>query len=63
MGSLKVSTISRLGRVKHQKHTEPDNLILWLDAAGRRAGIGDWRPRRSGGDHGRLGLESVGDLA
>ena len=29
-------------------------LARWLDIAGRRIGLGDWRPGKSGGNYGRF---------
>ena len=37
-------------------------LALWLDTAGHRIGLGDWRPGKSGGQYGRFevtGIKSV----
>lgn len=36
-------------------------LASWLDIAGRRIGIGDWRPERSG-DYGRFETESIEEI-
>ncbi len=35
-----------------------DQIITWLDIAGRRIGLGDWRPTKSG-HYGRFETESV----
>ena len=36
-------------------------LAVWLDIAGRRIGLGDWRPEKSG-HYGRFALESIEEL-
>ena len=38
-----------------------EQLDAWLDIAGRRIGLGDWRPEKSG-NHGRFDVESIGIL-
>ena len=38
---------------------DQQQLEAWLDIAGRRIGLGDWRPEKSG-DHGRFEVVSVG---
>ena len=35
-----------------------EQLVTWLDIAGRRIGLGDWRPERSG-HYGRFEVESI----
>ncbi|MDE2802491.1 MAG: hypothetical protein OXK21_06395 [Chloroflexota bacterium] len=30
-----------------------DQIVRWMTAAGRRIGLGDWRPQKSG-EHGRF---------
>ena len=40
---------------------EKTNLIQWLDIAGRRIGLGDWRPQKSG-TFGRFSLESIEEM-
>ena len=35
----------------------------WLDIAGRRIGLGDWRPSKSGGEHGRFEVVEVAETA
>lgn len=37
---------------------DQDALETWLDIAGRRLGLGDWRPEKSG-DHGRFQVVNV----
>ena len=37
---------------------DPDQLQTWLSIAGRRIGIGDWRPEKSG-DFGRFEVVSI----
>ena len=42
---------------------DKDQLEAWLDIAGRRIGLGDWRPEKSG-DFGRfevVGIKELGD--
>lgn len=34
-----------------------EQLEVWLDIAGRRIGLGDWRPEKSGGAYGRFEAE------
>ena len=36
-------------------------LAVWLDIAGRRIGLGDWRPEKSG-HYGRFLMESIGEF-
>ena len=43
---------------------DADQLASWLDIAGRRIGLGDWRPQTSGGIYGRfetVKIEPIGD--
>jgi len=35
-----------------------DKLVTWLDIGGRRLGIGDWRPQKSG-QYGRFSVETI----
>ncbi len=35
-----------------------DQLLTWLDIGGRRLGIGDWRPQKSG-QYGRFEVENI----
>ena len=37
---------------------DQSQLALWLDIAGRRIGLGDWRPEKSG-DYGRFEVTSI----
>ena len=37
---------------------DQDQLSSWLDIAGRRIGVGDWRPSKSG-EYGRFRVESI----
>lgn len=41
---------------------EKRHLERWLDIAGRRIGIGDWRPEKSG-DYGRFDVASICEAA
>lgn len=46
--------------------TDPDlvdkeRLLGWLDIAGRRIGLGDWRPAKSG-NYGRFSVKSISEL-
>ena len=41
---------------------DQDQLADWLDIAGRRIGLGDWRPEKSG-HHGRFEVESIEEIA
>ena len=38
-----------------------DRLLRWLDIGGRRVGVGDWRPERSG-QYGRFDVEDIETL-
>ena len=40
---------------------DAEKLTAWLQLGGRRIGLGDWRPERSG-EYGRFDLESVMEL-
>lgn len=40
---------------------EKDQLVKWLDIGGRRIGLGDWRPEKSG-DYGRYEMTSIVEL-
>ena len=37
-------------------------LTAWLAVGGRRVGLGDWRPEKSGGPFGRFNVEKVTEL-
>ena len=37
---------------------DQDNLLTWLDIGGRRIGLGDWRPEKSG-HYGRYKVEDI----
>lgn len=37
----------------------PEDIKRFLDIAGNRLGIGDWRPGKSGGEYGRFKVESM----
>ena len=39
-----------------------DKLTAWLALGGRRVGLGDWRPEKSGGPFGRFDVEKVTEL-
>ena len=41
---------------------DKQQLEAWLDIAGRRIGLGDWRPERSG-HFGRFSVENIEELA
>ena len=41
---------------------DEEQLRTWLDIGGRRIGLGDWRPEKSG-IHGRYKLESIKELS
>ena len=38
-----------------------DQLMAWLATGGRRIGLGDWRPEKSG-HYGRFDVEKVTEL-
>lgn len=38
-----------------------EQLLVWLDIGGRRLGVGDWRPQKSG-PYGRFEVESIETL-
>ena len=38
-----------------------DKLTAWLALGGRRVGLGDWRPEKSGGPFGRFNVEQVSE--
>ncbi len=38
-----------------------DQLLRWLDIGGRRVGVGDWRPEKSG-QYGRYEVEDIEPL-
>ena len=40
---------------------DKDQLLTWLDIAGRRIGLGDWRPEKSG-DYGRFEVENISEV-
>ena len=40
---------------------DKESLETWLDIAGRRVGLGDWSPRKSG-IHGRFTTDSVSEI-
>lgn len=40
---------------------DSDRLSAWLDIAGRRIGLGDWRPQKSG-EYGRFKTESIAPI-
>ena len=39
-----------------------EQLLVWLDIGGRRLGVGDWRPQKSG-PYGRFEVESIETLS
>ena len=39
-----------------------DQLTAWLATGGRRVGLGDWRPEKSG-HYGRFNVDKVRELA
>ena len=39
-----------------------DKLTAWLALGGRRVGLGDWRPEKSGGPFGRFDVKKVTEL-
>ena len=39
-----------------------DKLLAWLALGGRRIGLGDWRPQKSGGSFGRFNVKKVTEL-
>ena len=41
---------------------DQEQLRTWLDIGGRRIGLGDWRPEKSG-IHGRYKLQSIKELS
>ncbi|MDE0170987.1 MAG: hypothetical protein OXS29_16015 [bacterium] len=41
---------------------DQEQLLVWLDIGGRRLGVGDWRPEKSG-LHGRFEVESIETLS
>ena len=42
---------------------DSEKMLRWLDMAGRRVGLGDWRPSSpKGGQHGRFTVEEITDL-
>ena len=40
---------------------DKEQLLNWIDIAGRRIGLGDWRPEKSG-HYGRFGVEKIEEL-
>ena len=40
---------------------DAEQLTTWLDIAGRRVGLGDWRPQKSG-HYGRFQVESIEEV-
>ena len=40
---------------------DQEQLLTWLDIGGRRLGLGDWRPQKSG-QYGRFAVESIETL-
>lgn len=39
-----------------------EQLLVWLDIGGRRLGVGDWRPQKSG-QYGRFEVEAIESLS
>ena len=45
-----------------QELVDRDKLLAWLALGGRRIGLGDWRPQKSGGLFGRFNVKKVTEL-
>ena len=43
------------------EHVDKTNLLSWLDIAGRKIGLCDWRPEKSG-THGRFKVVAIDEL-